>query len=148
MPYFSSSSKAVLEPCHDDLKRLFYEVVKHFDCKPTHSYRTPEYQFELYKKGRILKNGLWVIDDKNKIVTNCDGYKKLSKHNYNPSQAIDICPYPISWKDINRFYIFGGVVETTARYMGIDIRWGGDWDGDTQVNDQTFNDLPHFEIIL
>ena len=27
------------------------------------------------------------------------------------------------------------------------IRWGGDWDGDTDVKDQKFMDLPHFELI-
>jgi len=26
------------------------------------------------------------------------------------------------------------------------IRWGGDWDSDTDLKDNTFNDLPHFEI--
>ena len=31
--------------------------------------------------------------------------------------------------------------------MNIKIRWGGDWDSDNIMKDQTFNDLPHFEII-
>ena len=31
--------------------------------------------------------------------------------------------------------------------MGIKIRWGGDWDSDTQVNDNKFDDLVHFEEI-
>ena len=30
--------------------------------------------------------------------------------------------------------------------MGLKIRWGGDWDMDTQVKDNNFDDLPHFEI--
>ena len=31
--------------------------------------------------------------------------------------------------------------------MGIDLRWGGDWDRDTEVRDNTFDDLVHFEIV-
>jgi peptidoglycan L-alanyl-D-glutamate endopeptidase CwlK len=27
------------------------------------------------------------------------------------------------------------------------IRWGGDWDGDQDFRDQTFDDLAHFELI-
>jgi len=62
-------------------------------------------------------------------------------------------PYPVDWEDTKRFYHFGGYVlgvaselfkrgEITHR-----LRWGGDWDGDTDVSDQQFNDLPHFELI-
>ena len=36
--------------------------------------------------------------------------------------------------------------DRAAAYLGItNIHWGGDWDRDTEVNDQTFNDLAHFE---
>jgi peptidoglycan L-alanyl-D-glutamate endopeptidase CwlK len=34
-----------------------------------------------------------------------------------------------------------------AAKMGIKIRWGGDWDRDEELHDQTFFDLPHFELI-
>ena len=30
--------------------------------------------------------------------------------------------------------------------MGIPVRWGGDWDDDTEVKDTGFKDLPHFEL--
>ena len=30
---------------------------------------------------------------------------------------------------------------------GVEIRWGGDWDSDTQVKDNKFDDLVHFELI-
>ena len=33
-----------------------------------------------------------------------------------------------------------------AKSMGITLRWGGDWDMDTQVKDNKFDDLVHFEI--
>jgi len=27
------------------------------------------------------------------------------------------------------------------------LRWGGDWDRDTEVNDNRFQDFPHFELV-
>ena len=60
--------------------------------------------------------------------------------------ALDVCPYPIDWNDKDRFYNFAGLVKGIAISMDIKIRWGGDWDGDNDLKDQTFFDLPHFEL--
>jgi hypothetical protein len=30
--------------------------------------------------------------------------------------------------------------------MGINLRWGGDWDQDWEVKDNKFDDFPHFEL--
>lgn len=48
-------------------------------------------------------------------------------------------------REVARWYYFGGFVLGTAEEMNIDIRWGGDWDGDRSLEDQSFHDLPHFE---
>lgn len=57
----------------------------------TFVHRPPELQLELFKKGREQDaQGNWVVVDKSQVVTNCDGYKVLSAHNYFPSRAIDI----------------------------------------------------------
>lgn len=54
-------------------------------------------------------------------------------------------------KDVSRWYYFGGYVLGTADQMRKHgeitrpLRWGGDWNGDRQVDDQRFDDLPHFE---
>ena len=61
--------------------------------------------------------------------------------------AVDVCPYPIDWNNKERFYHFAGYVKGIADSMGIKIRWGGDWDGDTVFDDQSFHDLPHFELL-
>ena len=68
------------------------------------------------------------------------------KHNKSPSVAVDVAPYPIDWKDRDRFHYFGGYVLGIAAMMGLRIRWGGDWDMDTQTKDNKFDDLVHFEI--
>lgn len=61
------------------------------------------------------------------------------------SKAIDMAPLPLDWDDTKRFYAFGEKVLKKAKELGIGIRWGGDWDGDGDYKDQTFNDLVHFE---
>jgi peptidoglycan L-alanyl-D-glutamate endopeptidase CwlK len=87
------------------------------------------------------------------VVTYKDGVINLSNHNYIPSRAVDVAPYPINWGDTNRIYLFAGYVLATARKllesgaMTKAIRWGGDWNQNTLVNDETFLDLVHFEVI-
>lgn len=69
-----------------------------------------------------------------------------SKHNRDPSMAIDCVPYPIDWSDQRRFYYLAGVFKTIAYQLGFELRHGGDWDRDDIFKDQKFYDLPHFEI--
>jgi len=52
----------------------------------------------------------------------------------------------IRWYDTKSFYHFAGFVLGIAAVMGIELRWGGDWDMDDDLHDQTFNDLVHFEL--
>jgi len=129
MPSFSSSSKEKLSQCDQRLQDVLNEVVKHFDCTVMCGHRGEEEQNEAYRTGR----------------------SKLqfpqSKHNGLPSMAVDVAPYPIDWNDIKRFHYFAGFVVGIAAAKGITLRYGGDWDRDTQLKDNNFNDLPHFEIV-
>ena len=73
------------------------------------------------------------------------------RHNQFPSQAVDLSPSPQDWsnlpKTIDRFYLLAGAVLAASEELGIPLRWGGDWDGDRSLSDQTFDDLGHFELI-
>jgi len=60
---------------------------------------------------------------------------------------MDIAPYPIDWKDLERFYVLAGVIMACAHEEGVKIRWGGDWDSDGDYHDSSFIDLPHFELV-
>jgi peptidoglycan L-alanyl-D-glutamate endopeptidase CwlK len=126
MPTFSESSKEELATCDPRLQTLFNIVILHFDCKVLEGYRSETRQLDLYERGL--------------------SQVKRGNHNYSPSRAVDVAPYPIDWADTARWYYFGGVVMGIAKILGLPIRWGGDWDGDTKVSDQGFNDLGHFEI--
>lgn len=126
---FSSRSKAQLITAHPELQRLFREVIKGYDCTVIQGYRGKEEQDEYFRTGRSKVE--W----------------PNSKHNKTPSLALDVAPYPIDWNDINRFYHFGGYVKGVADQLDINVRWGGDWDGDNDLNDQTFMDLVHWELM-
>ena len=128
MPRFSKRSEAKLATCDPKLQQLFNEVIKGFDCSILVGHRG---QFEQAKA---------VIEGRSKV------HWPNSKHNSSPSQAVDVAPYPIDWEDRERFHLFAGYVLGIASQLNIPIRWGGDWDMDTEVKDNTFDDLVHFEL--
>ncbi len=129
MPSFSDKSISKLGTCDARLQRVFHEVVRNFDCTVLEGHRNKERQNRLVEEGK--SQVLWP-----------DG-----KHNTVPSMAVDVTPYPVVWDDRERQTLFAGYVLATAKAMGVDLRWGGDWDLDTEVRDNTFDDLVHFEIV-
>ncbi len=128
MPHFSNTSLKRLQSCDERLQRLFQSVVQRFDCTVLEGHRTRDRQDAAFARGASTLQ--W----------------PASKHNALPSLAVDVAPWPIDWDDRDRFHLFGGVVLGTAQAMGLDIRWGGDWDGDTATQDNVFDDLVHFEL--
>lgn len=128
MPIYSEKSKERLATCDERLQYLFNEVIEHYDCTIIIGHRTEAEQNEAYRTGASTKQF------------------PNSRHNTSPSLAVDVAPCPIDWKDTIRFYHFGGFVKGVAVRLGIPLRWGGDWDGDTDLHDQTLMDLVHFEI--
>lgn len=150
MNEFSAVSKLRLDTCDERLKRLMYEVIKVADCSITCGHRPQAEQGEAFRTGRSKVN--WPD----------------SAHNAAPSRAVDVVPYPVEWPDLSvtlarvkagdfsavdqyaralgRWYMFVGVVRGVAAQMGIKVRCGADWDGDMEVKDQSFHDLPHVEL--
>jgi peptidoglycan L-alanyl-D-glutamate endopeptidase CwlK len=71
------------------------------------------------------------------------------------SDAVDVAPYPIDWQAPGRFHVLAGHMMMAFRVLQqeeqvedtLRLRWGGDWDGDGELDDQQFDDLPHFELI-
>jgi len=129
MPSYSKSSNRKLKECHTDIQRVFSIVIKHFDHKVIWGFRGQADQDVAYFAG-------------NSKVKFPD-----SRHNVIPSMAIDIAPYPIDWGDERRFIFIAGFILGVAKLKGINLRWGGDWDRDTEVKDNKFNDYGHFEIM-
>lgn len=129
MPAFGKSSLDKLATCDPRLQKVFNEVIKHFDCTVIEGHRGEEAQNKAFAEG------------KSKLK-----YPQ-GKHNKTPSLAADVLPYPIDWNDTNRMRYFAGFVVGIAATMGIKLRWGGDWNQNTELKDNSFNDLPHFELV-
>ena len=128
MPSFSRRSEAKLNSCDDRLQRIMRRVVENFDCTILCGHRGFDEQEKAF------------LENKSKARWG------ESLHNKKPSLAVDVAPYPIDWKDRDRFHYFAGFVMATATELNRKLRWGGDWDRDTETDDNRFDDLVHFEI--
>ena len=119
---YSKTSLKRLLTCHKDLQVLLSEALKNspFDISILCGYRSKKEQNDAYNTG------------------NSQLKYPHSKHNSNPSIAVDIAPYPIDWDDINRFVILSEHIKKTADDLGINVQWGGDW--------KNFKDYPHWEL--
>lgn len=136
---FGKKSREKLDTCHEDLQKICEEVIKYIDFSVLEGERTLEQQQIYFKEGK----------------SKLDGVNKKSKHQSSPSMAIDIAPYPIIWngnKARARFYMLAGYMFAVAGRLYDNneikhkLRWGGDWDSDKDFEDQSFDDLPHFEL--
>ena len=121
---FGKKSKERLKGVDARLVRVLNELIKIMDVTIIEGVRSSERQEEL------LKQGLSKV--------------KYSKHM--EGKAVDLAPYPIDWDDLERFYYMGGMIRGIGKELGINVRWGGDWDSDGNIRDQSFNDLVHVEI--
>lgn len=130
--------------CHEDLIYLFNEVLQIHDCSIVCGHRNEEDQHTAFTSHPQRSKLDW----------------PNGKHNKDPSIAVDVSPYIAEVGiDANNpdhlkyFYHFsGGVLFLAAELckqgaMAHRIRWGGDWDSDKNMDDQTFNDLYHFELV-
>lgn len=135
MPRFSRTSLDRLATCHPDLQVLFERVVQHFDCTILEGNRGQAAQDAAFREGKSQLR------------------YPHGKHNGLPSMAVDVAPYPIDWNDLSRFRYFAGYVQGVAEMLRLQgemehaVRWGGDWDQDTELKDNRFNDLVHFELV-
>lgn len=140
MPAYSAASRERLATCHVDLQTICNEVIKYTDHTVVQGFRNQAEQNEAFEAGHSTLK--W----------------PRSKHNQQPSMAVDLAPYVpeingLDWEDIKAFCVLAGYVMAIADQLleggriTHRIRWGGDWDRDGRTVDQTFHDLPHFELI-
>lgn len=137
MPTFGKTSKDRLLTCHKELQILFFEVIKNYDCTIVCGHRNKEDQERAF------------AEKKSKV------HFPNSKHNSEPSLAVDAAAYEVNsidWTPRQALFFAGyvkGVADKLydAEIMKHRVRIGADWNGDYNIDDQTFNDYPHFELI-
>lgn len=128
MSVFSAQSEAALATCHPDLQRVARAAIKVIDFAVTEGHRPKHKQDHAYLIGASKLK--W----------------PLSEHNLMPSRAFDFVPHPVDWDDRVRFAYVAGVIIGVGAQLGVSLRWGGDWDKDGQVKDESFSDMPHIEL--
>lgn len=121
---FGPGSAAKLQTLDPKLQEVLLEALRYYDFYISDAMRTPEEQYTLFQK--------------RPKVTNCDGYKIKSYHNWNPSVAVDLVPTKTGYTDIKAFSDLNAVIQWISRKKNIRIRWGGDW--------VKFKDYPHWEL--
>jgi len=145
MAQFGKTSQERLNTCHQDLQKICNEAIKTIDFSVLEGKRLDELQYKYFEEGK----------------SKLDGINEKSKHQVTEerpkSEAVDVAPYPIDFKnDLKhraRFYMLAGVFFQAAATLlekgeiSHELRWGGDWDSDKDFEDQSFDDLPHFELI-
>jgi peptidoglycan LD-endopeptidase CwlK len=119
MPKFSERSLQQLNTCCHELQDICNEAIKEMDFTVICGHRGEKEQNEAFERGA----------SKLKYPN--------SKHNTNPSIAVDIAPYPIKWTDKKRFIELSKIMKRIAKEKNIELVWGGDW---------KMQDLVHFEI--
>ena len=153
---FGNSSKERRDTCHKDLILILDTALSlsNVDFGISEGHRTIQKQQEYYAIGRTTELH-------RKPITNVDGVNKKGKHNYKPSLAADIYIWhsdkstrrEIAYDKVHISYV-AGIIDTAAKLLykqgktSHTIRWGGNWDRDGVIAfDQSFDDLPHFELI-
>lgn len=138
MPEPSASDRQKLNKCHPDIRLVGLVVARHWPCVVASTYRGKEEQNQLYRDG------------KSKLKYPESMHNKTDDEGNPQSRAMDIYPVVpgegVPWGNEKYFYFFGGYVLATAAQMGIDLRWGGNWSENYNLDDQSFNDLGHFEL--
>lgn len=134
----SKQSQRILDTVDPELRDIITEVSKYYPLTVITGFRNETAQNEAFNTGKSKLR--W----------------PNSKHNKFPSQAVDIAPIRwnsttkrsyIDWNDAESFANLAGYILNEARHQGVHIRWGADWDSDTEIKDERFLDYVHFELV-
>lgn len=123
MAVLSDRSKKELATCHPELRRLMEAVASELG----------DVGFEVICGHRNKSDQMKAYYDKKSKLKWPE-----SRHNSLPSQAVDLVPLPIDWKNRAAFHRLSKLIKAVAEKMQIDVVWGGDWLG--------FPDLPHWQL--
>ena len=126
-PYpLSKTGQARFAQLHPSLQAIVQELLYYKDISVICSFRSREEQEEAFRKGTSK------------------AHFGQSAHNFLPSRAVDIVPYPIPMKNnqwdnnSNQWNEVANLFLEIAKQKGIEITWGGTF--------KTLTDKPHFEL--
>jgi len=135
---FGTRSLQNMEGVHPKLVRVLNLAIKksEVDFMVIEGVRSLARQKQLYAQGRTVPG---------KVVTwtlNSNHFKKADGFGH----AVDILPAPYDWKDTAPFDKMARAMFAAAKELGINIRWGADWDRDGNPRERGETDSPHWEL--
>lgn len=146
MPKYSAVSQANVNECTPGLQKVFNFVIKHWDNIVTDGGRTLQEQ-----QLNVLRGVSQTLNSRHLLCKKCG-----------KSHAIDSMPYPTDWKAIEKgiaaikkvdpgmqtveAYMYVGFVQGVAAAFGVKLSSGVDWDGDRELSEHGFIDLPHHQV--
>jgi len=120
-----------------DVVKMAIELTKQ-DFMVLEGVRTPARQAELYAQGRTKpgQKVTWTLKS-NHFINSKTGY----------GHAVDLVPFPIDWSH-KKLDVVAKAMFVAADTLGVEIRWGADWDRDGKPREKGESDSPHFELVL
>lgn len=124
----SSRSLRRLDGVHPDLIRVVHRAIEitTVDFGISEGLRTKERQLKLFQAGAT----------------------KIMESRHLTGHAVDLYAWAageVRW-DWPLYFKLADAMRLAAKEEDVPIRWGGDWDGDGDSNDESFRDGPHFEL--
>ena len=133
-------SRERLEGVHPKLVDVVEMAIQltHQDFMVLEGVRTPERQAELYAQGRTKpgQKVTWTLKS-NHFINPTTGY----------GHAVDLVPFPVDWSH-KKLDVVAKAMFAAADPLGVEIRWGADWDRDGKPREKGESDSPHFELVL
>ena len=127
--YFGERSNNCLETIDTRLAEICFIAIDSVDFAVIEGHRGKEKQNQYFEEGK--SEFIW----------------PFGKHNKTPALAVDIFPAPYDWDNREAFIRFAAFFIGIGAGLGYKVKWGGDWDRDWNLENNRFNDWPHFEII-
>ena len=128
MPTFSKLSLERLATCDQRLQDVCHAAIKRIDFSVLCGFRNEKDQNDAFERG--FSKVKW----------------PKSRHNKQPSQAVDLAPYPINWKNLDRFKALMLIVKSEGQRLQIPLRFGMDFNQNDIIGDDKFIDWPHVEL--
>lgn len=154
MAKFGKTSMSRLETCHPDLQRVMLQAIQDHDFTIVWGYRNEAQQTAIapaFTTKPWPESNHNVMRGMDNILVRVTDPAKC--YLYEPfSLAVDVAPWyknvpHIRWNLKEDFILLAGHILGVARTMNVAIRWGGDWNRNNSVADESFLDLGHFELL-
>lgn len=126
-----------------------------FDPGSAHRLSQAHHLLQLLMNEAIKKTPFMILDSQRgrhaQEQAFAQGHSKVhfgnSAHNWSPSVALDVAPLPLDWHNARAFMDLGlGVIMPLAHALHIPIRWGADFNRDGNYTNDSFVDMPHYEL--